>query len=88
MRIQFLAIVGLRSVREVLNSLPPGGSTLACGFVFILFCFVFFSTGRIPVTWEFYDLFQERRDKSDIPAFFLKCLQLKIFNLPRYYIWG
>ena len=41
MRIQFLAIVGLRSVREVLNSRPPGGSTLACGFVFILFCFVF-----------------------------------------------
>lgn len=41
-------------------------------------CFFFFlSTGRVPVTWEFYDLFQERRDKSDIPAFFSNAFSLR-----------
>ena len=43
---------------------------------FVLFCFVF-STGKVPVAWEFYDLFQERRDKSDIPAFFSNAFSLR-----------
>ena len=43
MWIQFLAIVGLRSVREILNSLPQEGPLWHVGlFAFFLFIYLFF----------------------------------------------